>query len=88
MLQVLFAVVGALAILASIAVKFIMRPGRGDGARADAPGAAAPRWRPARQPRMRALPVWRRTSGAPACQRFSCDRSRTAPRSADVVRAA
>lgn len=84
MLQVLFAVVGVLAILASIAVKFIMRPGRrDDGACRD-----APRWRPNRQPRMHALPVWRRKSGAPACQRFSCDRSRTAPRSADVVRAA
>jgi hypothetical protein len=84
MLQVLFAVVGALAILASIAVKVIMRPGRcADEVRLD-----APRWRPARKPRMRALPVWRRKSGAPVCQRFSCDRSRTAPRSADVVRAA
>jgi hypothetical protein len=84
MLQILFAVLGALAILASIAVKLIMRAGRrDDGVRHD-----APRWRPPRQPRMHALPVWRRKSGAPACQRFSCDRSRTAPRSADVVRAA
>jgi hypothetical protein len=84
MLQILLAVFGALAILASIAVKFIMRPGRDDAAARRAP----PRWRPARQARVHALPVWRRKSGAIAYQRFSCDRSRTAPRSADVVSAA
>jgi hypothetical protein len=72
MLQILLATVGALAITASIAAKFVKPPG-GAAERDDVP---------------RGVPAWRRRGGAPARQRFSCDRSRTAPRSADVVRAA
>lgn len=91
MLQALLAIIGGLAIAASIGAKFARfarfagpRPRSGKhGA-----GGGAPRWRQARQVRAHALPVWRRTSGALARQRFNCDRSRTAPRSADVVSAA
>jgi hypothetical protein len=72
MLQALLAILGALAVAASIAAKFVRLPD-GAGAGADAP---------------RGTPAWRRRGGARGGQRFSCDRSRTAPRSADVVRAA
>jgi len=72
MLQALLATLGVLAIVASIAAKFVRLPAGADE-REDVP---------------RGVPAWRRRAGARAGQRFSCDRSRTAPRSADVVRAA
>ncbi|WP_322403978.1 hypothetical protein [Massilia luteola] len=88
MLQALLATTGVLAIAASIAAKFVAPPARfddGDGAGADDPSLRRRRRGGAARPG--GMPASRRR-GACAGQRFSCDRSRTAPRSADVVSAA
>lgn len=89
MLQALLATTGLLAIAASIAAKFVAPPDRfdvGDGAGADDPSRAHRRRGGAARPG--GMPASRRRRGASVGQRFSCDRSRTAPRSADVVSAA